>query len=252
MANDRVMLVDPVGAAMYCNYCRQLNPNDSVYCSACGRTIGMSAEKVGQRVESSETTQVPSNATIPSTQRHQGYQNQRQTTPSIAVPPYSNKVQDLAPNALQSELSKMGSENVSQATPAKAEQELVGHVEKETDASQISAGTISSLQPRNDSTAERSNSSVPTLALAPSVAGISKLFVSPANAVVIQTEPASGAASLLPVYGTIRERSKAYFFDLIVIYLIVIAVSFVLMLFKSSFDQGTDQLVIYVVMFVYT
>ena len=25
---------------MYCNYCRALNPNDSVYCSACGRAIG--------------------------------------------------------------------------------------------------------------------------------------------------------------------------------------------------------------------
>src|SRR5271157_1085514 len=28
---------------MFCNYCRALNPNDAVYCSACGRTITFSS-----------------------------------------------------------------------------------------------------------------------------------------------------------------------------------------------------------------
>ena len=28
---------------MFCNYCRALNPNDAVYCSACGRTISFSS-----------------------------------------------------------------------------------------------------------------------------------------------------------------------------------------------------------------
>ena len=253
MANNGVTQVDPVRATIYCNYCRQLNRNDAIYCSACGRTIRISTERAEQSVQSSETPHVLSNATSPSTQRHQEYQNHQQTTPSIIVPPYSNELQDLAPKALQSELGKRGLGNVSQATHVKTEQELVGHKRKGTTASQITAGTIPSHEPRNNSTAERLNSSVPTPALAPSVTGVYKPFVSPANAVVIQTESKPCEASPLPVYGTIRERSKAYFADLIVIYLIVIAVYFVPMLFKLSLstDQGTDLLVIYVVMFVY-
>jgi hypothetical protein len=38
---------------MFCNYCRALNPNDAVYCSACGRTINPSLEsgKVEHKAE---------------------------------------------------------------------------------------------------------------------------------------------------------------------------------------------------------
>lgn len=42
---------------MFCNYCRALNPNDAVYCSACGRTINPSLEsgKVEHKAENLAT-----------------------------------------------------------------------------------------------------------------------------------------------------------------------------------------------------
>jgi hypothetical protein len=45
---------------MFCNYCRALNPNDAVYCSACGRTINPSLEsgKLEHQVENL-TTVIP-------------------------------------------------------------------------------------------------------------------------------------------------------------------------------------------------
>jgi hypothetical protein len=38
---------------MYCNYCRSLNPNDAVYCSACGRTIKVLPEQDGKQAKKS-------------------------------------------------------------------------------------------------------------------------------------------------------------------------------------------------------
>jgi hypothetical protein len=51
MATDSMTQTGTVPASMYCNYCRQLNPNDAVYCRECGRTIRSSAgntEQTGQ------------------------------------------------------------------------------------------------------------------------------------------------------------------------------------------------------------
>lgn len=39
---------------MFCNYCRAINPNDAVYCSACGQTIKVPVEGIGLK-ESPET-----------------------------------------------------------------------------------------------------------------------------------------------------------------------------------------------------
>jgi hypothetical protein len=42
---------------MFCNYCRASNPNDAVYCSACGRTIkpSLESEKEGHKAENLAT-----------------------------------------------------------------------------------------------------------------------------------------------------------------------------------------------------
>lgn len=43
---------------MFCNYCRAMNPNDSVYCSACGQTIRVPVERIELK-GSSEATSTP-------------------------------------------------------------------------------------------------------------------------------------------------------------------------------------------------
>src|SRR5271156_5444166 len=61
-------LADPIrsarrDASMFCNYCRAVNPNDAVYCGACGRTIYPSREsgKVEHKAENLATviTEIP-------------------------------------------------------------------------------------------------------------------------------------------------------------------------------------------------
>lgn len=44
---------------MFCNYCRSLNPDDSVYCSACGRTIKLSSGQSLNQSGKSVTSDAP-------------------------------------------------------------------------------------------------------------------------------------------------------------------------------------------------
>jgi len=48
---------------MFCNYCRSLNPNDSVYCSACGRTIKLSSGQSLVQPEKSVASDAPETST---------------------------------------------------------------------------------------------------------------------------------------------------------------------------------------------
>ena len=112
MAEDSVTLADPVRANIYCNYCRQLNPNDAIYCSACGRTIRISIEKAEPPMQLSETSRIPPIETIPSTERLQQLQNLQSTTSSIIASPYSNELQDI--KGYQSELKNMSDEELEQ------------------------------------------------------------------------------------------------------------------------------------------
>src|SRR5258708_1438280 len=50
---------------MFCNYCRALNPNDAVYCSACGQTIRVSAETQAQERKTQEGLAGQSTGSIP-------------------------------------------------------------------------------------------------------------------------------------------------------------------------------------------
>lgn len=45
---------------MFCNYCRASNPNDAIYCSACGRTIGLSIEQSAGQDADTGTPLAPS------------------------------------------------------------------------------------------------------------------------------------------------------------------------------------------------
>ena len=53
MENNRSIMADAVRPTIYFNYCRQLNPNDVNFCSACGRTIKLSLESVEPTASSS-------------------------------------------------------------------------------------------------------------------------------------------------------------------------------------------------------
>src|ERR1700739_133918 len=53
MESNRSMMADAVRPTIYCNYCRQLNPNDANFCSACGRSIKLSLESVEPTASSS-------------------------------------------------------------------------------------------------------------------------------------------------------------------------------------------------------
>ena len=44
---------------MYCNYCRSLNPDDAIYCSLCGRNIGLATDKSPDQTQTGKPTAIP-------------------------------------------------------------------------------------------------------------------------------------------------------------------------------------------------
>lgn len=113
VGTDRATLADSKRAAMYCNYCRQLNPQDAVYCSACGRKISISVEKAEKSTETSQSTLPSPNRTIPSinsTGDQKGNQNPRPSDPPSATPSSPNELQVIGGHAWQ--LERMSDEEL--------------------------------------------------------------------------------------------------------------------------------------------
>lgn len=113
VGTDRATLADSKRAAMYCNYCRQLNPQDAVYCSACGRKISISVEKAEKSTETSQSTFFSPNRTIPSinsTGDQKGNQNPRPSDPPSATPSSPNELQVIGGHAWQ--LERMSDEEL--------------------------------------------------------------------------------------------------------------------------------------------
>ena len=91
---------------MYCNYCRSLNPNNAVYCSACGRTIRMPLEKNENQAEVGNVAEAPSivapapatvhqddEQTGPNMNPGEGRDTQRMASPPIPVPASASEQQ---------------------------------------------------------------------------------------------------------------------------------------------------------------
>jgi hypothetical protein len=62
-----------VKGQMFCNYCRQVNPNDAVYCCACGREIDIAfggqkqSDPVSEKRGTAEVVPAPSAHTASNT-----------------------------------------------------------------------------------------------------------------------------------------------------------------------------------------
>jgi len=159
---------------MFCNYCRAVNPEDAVYCSACGRTIRLRSEESGSR----QIAQVSENG-----------------SPPVAV--------------VAAEVPKTEPE----PTPV------------EIPAATIPAPLLN--QPE---------------ALTADAATSRKVIL-----------PSGQQPAIYLTYGTMGQRFAAYFADLIVIYLIVVFVSFLAAAFEHPLptSEGASELMVFVVLFVY-
>lgn len=91
---------------MYCNYCRSLNPNDAVYCSACGRTISLASETHESQTQVGKAAETPSIVAPPRATVHQddehtgqdmnpreGHDTQGMAPPQIPVPTSASEQQ---------------------------------------------------------------------------------------------------------------------------------------------------------------
>lgn len=230
---------------MYCNYCRSLNPDDAVYCSACGRTIKLSAEKTKQPVQSSQHFDLPSDEKTLSAKEHQESQNLQPPTPTIIVPPSTNELQDLG--GYKWDLEKMTDEELEQLRESyeklrvKPSQAVQRELEKRSRKTDLT-GKGDRLPP--DSQVERFQHSKTETSFAPSVP---TLEPKPGGQSTDNTKkaslpsPESKPSLEFKEYAKLGPRFTAYFADVIVIYFILIGFYFVTALLKLPLTAEEDE-----------
>ena len=257
---------------MFCNYCRAPNPDDCVYCSACGRAIRPSAS-----VPKEEVNQRPDNAHSSSGSRTSNSpiglkpDVRLGTQPTTAGPQANQGIPNGSPNA--NTLSPPTSAQFSNRNYGEMSDEQLAHIQAAYERVRVSpdAALVNEIGRRalNNKSTDVLTNSPPDLrnelstrhsaspALTPNpgshLTQLSEPIVPPLNAVPAPTGSEHNPVAPLPVYGSLGNRFTAYLADLIVIYLVVIAVYFSTTLLKLplSTDEGISQLVTFVTIFVY-
>src|SRR5579885_133188 len=249
---------------MFCNYCRAPNPDDAVYCSACGQAVLHASEKRTQEQP------VVHNATqIPSTQKKgdsSGKESQG-TEESVASGAFLSgaaapvttdqpKASDLSSLNYQG----MTEEELAQIQAAYAKVRVSPNAallkELERRSRQQAATNRADVDARKTLSEPLSEAAGPST---PQAATTIPFAAAPESSAPGHDSGSSGNVATLetplslPVYGSLGHRFTAYFADLVVIYLIVIAAYFVSAIFQLplSASEGESQAVTFVAIFVY-
>jgi uncharacterized RDD family membrane protein YckC len=249
---------------MFCNYCRAPNPDDAVYCAACGQAVWHPSEpQTDERIGARTSSQSPANTRIPSPPRLE----KPQAAAEISVngtPVARAETQVKIPPPKSSDLSsldyeRMSDEELAQIQSAYAKvrvspnaalmKELERRLHKSVSVNLVDVGTAriqTEPLPARVST-------TPTTAANPEHASANDSFGTSPNVEATSGETNHGTGLSLPVFGSLGHRFTAYFADLIVIYLIVITVYIISTIFQLplSASEGESQVVTFVAIFVY-
>ena len=256
---------------MFCNYCRALNPNDAVYCSTCGQTVRSASqsgknepnllESVKQTPErDAPTTEPPTNATVignPSpldttiTPKNIG-----NATSAAASPKASDHVKELS----SWEYEKIGDEELAQLRAAYQKvrvppnQALQNELERRSHRKDMAEQQVGHASD-SDTIADSRPHSRPILSSGQGqlLSGKIRESVPQHASDSLPAAPMPDSSLVLPVYATMGQRFTAYFVDLIVIYLIVIAVYFAAtaLHLPLSASEGESQLLGFLALFIY-
>ena len=176
----------------------------------------------------------------------------RPETQAKTAPPKSGDVSSLDYEKMSDkELAQIGSAYARvRVSPNKALlKELERRLHKSVSANRVDVGPAR-IQTEPLSTGV---STTPITVAIPQGASAKDSFSKRPNAEASSVETKQETGLSLPVYGSLGHRFTAYFADLIVIYLIVIAAYFVSAIFKLplSAGEGESQIVTFVALFVY-
>lgn len=249
---------------MFCNYCRAPNPDDAVYCAACGQAVWHPAKtQTDELTGVRSSSQSPINSCVPSSQPSEkpfaareigasGPEVARADNQAKTPPPKSG---DLS----SSDYEKMSDVELAQIQDAYAKvrvspnaallKELERRSQKSEPANRGNVGVASiktELMPG-------AVPSTPSIREIPQGVPANNSFDTNSDAKVSSPETTQETGLSLPIYASLGKRFTAYFSDLIVIYLIAIAAYFVSAIFQLplSASEGGSQAVTFVALFIY-
>jgi uncharacterized RDD family membrane protein YckC len=245
---------------MFCNYCRAPNPDDAVYCAACGQAVWhppepQTDERLGARTSSQSPATSPPPLDKAQAAKEIGASEThvpRADTHVKTTPPKSGDLSGLDYEKMSDEelaqiQAAYGKVRVSPNAALLKELEHRTHTPLSTNRADIGAARIQTEPVPADVAA------TPPAPAIPLDAPAKDSFDTSPNAEATWVETNQGMGLSLPVYGSLGHRFTAYFADLIVIYLIVITVYIVstIMQLPLSASEGESQVVTFVALFVY-